>query len=160
MAIDGVAFLCFLSCFCRPLQTKTNEGSSKYYTPTWSDDSNVLSAEAFNPFASWNAVYLPYCSGDTHMGLQRKPGELSLGLQFSGHLIVEAMWDHLINTTALRDATDVLLSGGSAGGIGAFHNADWMMEKLHDVSPNATFKVSQACVFVRSTHFHGQVVPA
>ena len=107
------------------------------------DDNNVLAAGDFNPFSTWNAVYLPYCSGDTHMGLQTRPGILSDGLQFSGHLIVEAMVDHLVNTTNFANATDVLLSGGSAGGIGTFHNADWMMDKVQSFGRNATFKVCE-----------------
>ena len=48
------------------------------------------------------------------------------GLHTTGHYNVKAVLDHLANTTAFKHADNLLLSGGSAGGIGVFHNADFV----------------------------------
>jgi hypothetical protein len=93
-----------------------------------------------NPFANFSQVWVPYCSGDTWLG-SSKHGHLKLlGLQMSGHLILETLIERLLNTTVLGQATDVVFSGSSAGGIGVFHHVDWLAEQLaaHARSRGAT----------------------
>eukprot|EP00959_Pyramimonas_sp_CCMP1952_P321524 6728129-Pyramimonas_sp.AAC.1 len=52
-------------------------------------------------------------------------------LYTNGHLIMEAILDHLHNTTSMKKHVGrVLLSGGSAGGIGTLHNSDWLMHTI------------------------------
>ncbi len=110
-------------------RSKGNLGSSNGWAPTKSDGWNVLSANAsFNPFWNWTHVFVPYCSGDVYIGTQRHKN--FDGLYFAGHNTMAAIVDHLINTTGLARAQNVLLSGGSAGGIGTFQSADWMGARL------------------------------
>jgi ribosome maturation protein SDO1 len=111
-------------------RAKGNLGSSKNWGTTHVDSNNILSTESFNPFANWTHVFVPYGSGDVYIGTQKHRNED--GLFFAGHNTMEAIVSHLLNTTSLRSATHVLLSGGSAGGIGTFQNADWMGEALKD----------------------------
>jgi len=112
-------------------RAKGNLGSSTGWAPTHTDAQNILSTDAsFNPFANWTHVFVPYGSGDVYIGTQRKPG--IDGLYFAGHNTMEAVLDHLLNTTGLATAKNVLLSGGSAGGIGTFQNADWMGGRLRE----------------------------
>ena len=113
-------------------------GSSTTWAPNHTDHSNVLSSNAtYNPFATWSHVFVPYGSGDVYVGTQREKN--GAGLYYAGHLTMEAIVDDLLNTTALGAAKRVLLSGGSAGGIGAFQNADWLGTKL---SPATVYKAS------------------
>jgi hypothetical protein len=42
-------------------------------------------------FSTWNAVFVPYCTGDLHMGQQTQQGQSLPGLQFSGHNVLEGV---------------------------------------------------------------------
>eukprot|EP00662_Eupelagonemidae_sp_cell21_P033214 gene33214-61155_t len=85
---------------------------------------------AANPdFSGAHHVHVPYCSGDTHRGTRNTTGTETWGLYFSGHLNVEGIVDAL-SAKGLTSATHVLLSGGSAGGIGTFINLDWLAGHL------------------------------
>lgn len=109
----------------------THEGSSRY----WKNDSlperpSTASLSELNPFATWSHVWVPYCSGDTWLGNSAEAHPSLLGLQMSGHIILETLVERLMNTTQMSSATDVVLSGSSAGGIGTFHHTDWLAETL------------------------------
>jgi hypothetical protein len=53
------------------------------------------------------------------------------GLYFAGHLTIETIISDLLNKTNLANATRLILSGSSAGGIGAFEHADYFSETVH-----------------------------
>ena len=107
-------------------RTRSGLGSSKHWSATHEDSSNVLSTDAtYNPFSTWNHVYLPYCSGDTWAGARVDKSEWLGGLYTAGHITLEATLDALTNSSGFSEARRVLLTGGSAGGIGVFQNADW-----------------------------------
>lgn len=111
-------------------RAKSDLGSSTNWASTHDDNKNVLNSDlSENSFAGFNAVYVPYCSGDTYLGI-KKTRNLPLGnLYTNGHLILEAILDHLYNTTSMRKRVDkFLFSGESAGGIGVLHNADWLTQ--------------------------------
>jgi len=111
-------------------------GSSNLWTATHTDTSNVLSSNVSNnpAWATWNHVYVPYCGGDVHSG--QKNTTTWNELYFSGYLTVRAVFNQLINQNGLKGATQVLLSGSSAGGIGTFVHANG----LFDLLPNALVK--------------------
>lgn len=117
-------------------------GSSKFWAPTHTDDSNILSTEAWNPFANWSHVWVPYGSGDLYIGTQRRSNLFNL--YFSGHNTMKAIVSNLLNETALGSAKRVLLSGASAGGIGTFQNADWLHATLKEAGapPELQFRAS------------------
>jgi hypothetical protein len=79
-------------------------------------------------------------SGDVWVGQQKEPTED--GLYFAGHLTVNAVLDHLKNTSSFSKATFVLLSGSSAGGIGTFHNADFVSSRMEVIAPAAQVRAS------------------
>jgi len=104
-------------------------GSSKYLHPDHlPEGESTCSRSEYNPFATFSHVWIPYCSGDTWLGNSAE-GHLSLlGMQMSGHLILETIVDTLLNDTSMGSATDVVLSGSSAGGIGTYHHTDWFAD--------------------------------
>lgn len=116
-------------------------GSSKGYAATMTG-SGLYSGDATkNPdFAGAHRVFVPYCTGDTHAGTRNATSSATWGLYFSGHLNLVAIVDHLAGK-GLSSATNVLLAGGSAGGIGTFVNLDWLAGRLPQAAvkgaPNA-----------------------
>ena len=91
-------------------------GSSKYFPATVSMPYFLTDDATENPnFASWAHVYVPYCSQDLFSGQVTQPSANTWGLYFSGHLIFKAILDSLEQTSGITKATDVILTGASAG---------------------------------------------
>ena len=101
----------------------------------------LSSSKSENPdFASFTHVYVHYCSSDFWAG----DGERKIGgstWRFRGHQIIDALLDQLLGKSiggapTLAKASDVLVAGTSAGGIGVHNNLDHIAERL----PNASVK--------------------
>ncbi|MET0384665.1 MAG: pectin acetylesterase-family hydrolase [Polyangiales bacterium] len=79
-----------------------------------------------NPVRDWSFVYVPYCTGDVHMGAKEN-GQVE-GVtgpqQFVGRKNLAAFLQRLVPTFA--NAEQVLLTGVSAGGFGASSNAAYV----------------------------------
>ncbi|KAK3257869.1 hypothetical protein CYMTET_33060 [Cymbomonas tetramitiformis] len=112
-------------------RSKSDRGSSNKWGATRTVGTNgaedLLSASSDNPFSDWNHVFVSYASGDTWTGTRREPTLATAGLYFAGHLTLRAVVSHLKETQGLKEATHLMLSGGSAGGIGVFNNADFFV---------------------------------
>jgi Pectinacetylesterase len=81
--------------------------------------------QTVNPLQEWNAVYVPYCSGDVHAGDASGasvPGGGPTGQDFLGYENVALYLQRIVAT--FPAATQVLLTGISAGGFGAAFNYD------------------------------------
>jgi hypothetical protein len=90
-----------------------------------------------NPyFCNATAAVVPYCTGDEHAGNNTVASAKTWGYIFDGHTSFTAVIEELIKTRGLGDAKRVLLTGSSAGGIGALLNLDWLANRL----PNADVK--------------------
>jgi hypothetical protein len=77
-----------------------------------------------NPFADYNAVYVPYCTGDVHGGSVEGvsvPGGPA-DQHFVGYRNIGLFLDRLVPTFA--NASHVVVTGVSAGGFGAALNYD------------------------------------
>ncbi len=86
-----------------------------------------------NPhFHNWNAVFVPYCSSDHWVGDQ--PASPDNGRHhFRGSRIVRGVLTDLKKTHGLATARQLVLAGGSAGGLGVMHNLDRAAESLPNV---------------------------
>ncbi|CAK9046001.1 Palmitoleoyl-protein carboxylesterase notum1a [Durusdinium trenchii] len=125
--IDGGG-LCIDALDCRK-RAETDHGSSSQWPATWDPEAVPFSGGEAS-FANYSQVFVPYCSGDLWLGRDRERRLVIGELQMSGHLILDAVVEHLVNTTTLRTASSVVFAGSSAGGIGVFHHADWITTKL------------------------------
>jgi hypothetical protein len=76
-------------------------------------------ADDDNPFKDWNYVFVPYCTGDVHAGLneQGMGGRVMVGYRNVG-LYLERL------SPTFPTAEQVVLTGSSAGGFGAAFNYD------------------------------------
>jgi hypothetical protein len=81
---------------------------------------------AANPVKDWNAVYIPYCTGDAHAGVKtgvNVPGFGSPQNQsFVGYLNVGLYMQQIV--PSFPNVTEVLVTGISAGGFGSLFNYD------------------------------------
>ena len=88
-----------------------------------------------NPdFLNFTQVYVKYCSSDIYSGNSEQPVN-GMKLQFRGHEIVTAIIADLEDPTMipspnLKEATQVLVAGSSAGSYGAASNVDWIASQL------------------------------
>ncbi len=105
-------------------------GSSK----SWPKTTTLFQLQAeqaeHNPdLHSYNQVFIKYCSGDLHMGQQIAVGASLPGLRFSGHHILTAILETLKDPQyGLLNASLIVFSGDSAGGLGTFANLDFVAD--------------------------------
>jgi len=121
----------------------TRDGSSDYDLP-WKGGKNLLDARCgVNPgFCEATHVFVPYCTSDSHRGI-REPSDDSSWYSdyyFDGHSNFKAIIRELIKGKGLKNNKNkkVLLTGDSAGGIGAYFNVDALQEMI----PKATVKTA------------------
>jgi hypothetical protein len=82
------------------------------------------SSRSENPFRDWNVIYVPYCTGDVHAGNKEHvdvPGGPT-NQMFVGYRNMGAFLQRLVPT--FSHASQVVLTGISAGGVGAAFNYD------------------------------------
>eukprot|EP00483_Globobulimina_turgida_P011075 UN11096 len=107
----------------------TSLGSSKTYPNTANYDTDYLSTdEETNPLTfNWNTIYVKYCDGSCYSSNNQTVVKINndLSLHFTGFRILEGVFDELMNY-GYGNASDLLLSGCSAGGLGTFLHMDYI----------------------------------
>lgn len=106
-----------------------------------------------NPtFCNFNQVFFRYCDGNSFSGAREDPVPVGIAtrtnatrsnstsrdieqLWFRGAAIVTATLQHLVANHGLGDATQVLVTGCSAGGLAAILQADNILSFLEDNTP-------------------------
>ncbi len=96
-------------------------------------------------FPDHNHVIIPYCSSDLWLGEELSGEECSCfndscfnfdpsseGLQFTfrGKRIFQSIFSQLMRDYGLMSASEVVLAGSSAGGVGVVNHAQWAREQL------------------------------
>jgi hypothetical protein len=91
-----------------------------------------------NPFKDWNAVFVPYCTGDVHWGdavVQHLPDSDIATIHHKGRVnaaVAEKFArEHFVNPD------QVFVTGSSAGSYGAVVNGLFLQEKAYPSSPFA-----------------------
>ena len=74
-------------------------------------------ADPRNPFAGWSMVFMPYCTGDIHLGDATHQYAPDLTVEHKGYVNAEAGLDFLVDQ--FPHATHVFVTGSSAGGVPA-----------------------------------------
>jgi len=88
------------------------------------------SADERNPFADYTIVFVPYCTGDVHLGNATTEYSPSLTIQHKGYVNGTAALDYLAAT--FPGATDVAVMGESAGSVAAPLYAGLVSDRLPD----------------------------
>jgi len=119
-------------------RSKGGLGSSSSYGPT-----SNLKGGYFDPSPSvnpmmynWNTVMMQYCDGGSFSGNNETVTTYQgTPLYFRGKRVREAVYDSLIATASLANATDVVISGCSAGGLATFLHTDQWCDALAVMAP-------------------------
>jgi hypothetical protein len=88
----------------------------------------IFKPDARNPVGDWNMIFVPYCTGDIHAGVNKDievPGVAGTQ-QFTGYSNYGSFLESY--GPAFVDAEQVLLTGSSAGGFGTLLNFDRTQE--------------------------------
>lgn len=112
---------CFNGATCATNPSSFGEADFAALAATQSE-AGIFSTSASNPVGDWNAVYVPYCTGDIHGGSKANATVTGVAgtQQFVGHQNVVRMLD--LVAPYLGDPDQVLLTGASAGGFGTLVN--------------------------------------
>ncbi len=88
-----------------------------------------------NPVGGYNAVFIPYCTGDIHMGNSTHDWESSDGesytMNFKGFVNASTVLDWTY--TNFESPTDVFVTGTSAGALGQVLHAPYIINHYSDV---------------------------
>jgi hypothetical protein len=120
---DGGA--CFSAETCAPdsglYQTRVTEGPE--------GEGGIFDfGAARNPFADYSVVYVPYCTGDVHIGNTTTKYARGLTVHHKGYVNGSAALDRLAST--FPEATDVVVIGASAGSVAAPLYAGLVSDRL------------------------------
>lgn len=103
--------------------------------------SSIENPDLFN----YNHVLIPYCSSDlwlkktkdfikaknSSFRFQFDPNATHHQFTFRGAAIFQCVIEDLFEYHGFRNATEVILAGSSAGGIGAMNHSPWLRDQLH-----------------------------
>jgi hypothetical protein len=87
-----------------------------------------------NPFADYDVVFIPYCTGDFHTGSRTVTHELEAGpftMHYQGATNAQAALNYAYSY--FRTPESVFLTGCSAGAVGSAYHAPSVMSRYGDV---------------------------
>jgi hypothetical protein len=87
---------------------------------------------------NWNMVFMRYCDGASFSGNNAKPTVYkNTTLHWRGMHVREAIVKDLMANRGLSKATDLVVSGCSAGGLATYLHTDQWCDTLHTSNPSA-----------------------
>lgn len=118
---------------CYDLETCLTRPKVLTSSTTWPEHisvSGIFSTGDGNRFADFNKVFVGYCTSDLYSGTVAQ-GSGMLGWSFHGHYIVPSVLQDLkASHPGFGGGTELLFTGGSAGGIGTFVNYPMVKEAV------------------------------
>ena len=83
-----------------------------------------------NPLTyNWNKIYVGYCDGASFSGARKE--KASNGLHYKGYFILGAVYSTFFDKFGMGEATEVIVSGTSAGGLSVFLHLDQIAELIN-----------------------------
>ena len=124
---SGGACFDYYSCTERIHKQPYLTGSKLYPSFVYGED--ILSSNEANNFAyDFNKVLIPYCSSDLWLGnstVTMAGNNNKLEISFKGYQIFSSVLKDL-DLLGLKNSSEILLAGSSAGGIGVINQADFI----------------------------------
>jgi hypothetical protein len=110
----------------------TNLGSSNDYPVSQSFDVYpfLTPDSRINPFHTWNRIFIPYCDGSVHIGSRLDPVQYKdRDLYFRGSNNTLAHFAFLNKQFGLFSATNITITGTSAGGVSSYLWSNYVYEQ-------------------------------
>jgi hypothetical protein len=123
----------------------TYYGSSKSYPsclpPSSMNQKDIFSTDPrLNPHIyNWQTVHVKYCDGTSYASNSVATYK-NRKLYFKGQLNRDTTILYLLHQLNMRNATEILISGCSAGGLAVYMGIDRMADLIHSVNPRATVR--------------------
>jgi hypothetical protein len=99
----------------------------------------VQNADADGLATDCNCIYLPYLDGGSFSGAVNHPVPVSTHpgkfLHYRGLANLDATLDHAFSALGLGDATEMVVTGGSAGGLSTFLHVDRVAARMKAGAP-------------------------
>eukprot|EP00041_Stephanoeca_diplocostata_P016470 m.324388 g.324388 ORF g.324388 m.324388 type:complete len:427 (-) comp20373_c0_seq9:1268-2548(-) len=90
---------------------------------------------------NWSFAYVHYCDGASYTGNRDSPVMIQgKPVFYRGRRVLDAVLAHLLEHENVTRATDVVVSGSSAGGLGVYVNIDHITKILHTANPTAKIR--------------------
>ena len=121
-------------------RSKTQLGSSSSYPATASLGGGYFDSDCkSNPLmCTWNKVMMRYCDGASFSGNNLTVAEYKgAKLHWRGMHIRENIAKQLFESHGMRNASDLMVSGCSAGGLATYLHTDQWCDKLKAANPSA-----------------------
>ncbi|XP_019186387.1 PREDICTED: pectin acetylesterase 8-like [Ipomoea nil] len=137
---------------CVDRSTK-NLGSSKFLNESMEFD-NILSKDSkTNPdFYSWNRVFIHYCDGSSYTG-DVDTVNPATNITYRGGRIFNVVMEDLLKR-GMKNATNAILSGSSAGGLAVILHCDRFQSLLPTGTKVKCF--SDSAYFLHEDHLRGE----
>ena len=94
----------------------------------------MSSDESINPkMYNWNKIFVAYCDGASFSGSNTRAvtvPSFNGEVYFSGRFILTALYETLLSKFHMDEASDVIVSGSSAGGLTVFLHIDYIAELI------------------------------
>ena len=124
----GGACWSYLTCYQLLTATNGPYTSASFASESSHFGNSLLDPSATgSPFAGWNMVFVPYCTGDVHAGnnlATYTSGNITKTYAHKGRANLEAYVARLAAT--FPHPSKLIVSGSSAGGFGALINFDYL----------------------------------
>lgn len=134
-------------------RSKNDLGSSNAYPATLTQSYGILSDNINNEYRDWTIFHLKYCDGTGHQGYRKSPILYkNTNLYFRGHNVTIAQLNSIDKASGLfSTATDVIITGQSAGGLATFLWTNYIVDRL----PKTTkvWSLPDSGIFLDSMNF-------
>jgi hypothetical protein len=107
-------------------------GSSANLQPTLKTTKGILAREKKDYFKDWKKIHFNYCDGSGHQGYRTDAIEyMNTKLYFRGHNITIERFEDLEKRIGLfTKASQVVITGGSAGGLATYTWTNYLADRL------------------------------
>lgn len=96
-------------------------GSSTLWPESFEGQGYLSTDSSVSSFANWTKIVLGYCDGALHQGNNPSPVSYKdTKLYFRGAAITRSHFDWINTKFPFAQAQKIILTGGSAGGVGTF----------------------------------------
>eukprot|EP01084_Bolivina_argentea_P136188 239864_1 len=108
---------------------------------------------------NWNKVFVRYCDGMSYAGDVTdpvvNPKNSSELMYYRGKRILNAVFESLLSDYGLDKATDVVVGGGSAGGLATFLHTNYIAENFINLNKTKYVSLPDVGFFIEYNGYNG-----